>query len=245
MVVAVLMPAFNEQAAIGQVIAGVPPVVHDRAVHVIVIDDGSTDATASIAADAGADVVVSRRNQGKGCALRSGLQRIGLLDPDAVVWMDADGQHPPEALPDITAPILSGSTDMVVGSRYLRPSKTKAPLNRRLVRRAVILAVESLSGYRLTDPFSGYRGFSPAGVEVLELTGERYECELEAFFSVAEAGLRIEEIAIPRLYSDHSSKMGYHRGRLRGRMDVLRGYARTLVAHSSRWPIERNAPINA
>lgn len=245
MAIVVLMPAFNEQRAIGAVIAGLPSQVHGHQVRVTVIDDGSTDATASIARELGADVMSLPSNRGKGRALQCGMEGVKSLDPDAVVWMDSDGQHPPEALAAITAPVVNASADMVVGSRYLRSSRTRAPLNRRLVRRVVIRAIESISGVQTTDPFSGYRCFSPMAVDALELTGDRYECELEAFFSVAKAGLVIEEIAIPRIYSHHSSKMGYHRGDLLGRLDVLRGYARTLAVHGSRRRIEKAASINA
>lgn len=245
MVIAVVMPAFNEQRSIGAVIAGLPSQVHDHQVHVTVIDDGSTDATASIARELGAEVLTLPSNRGKGHALRCGMEHVKDLDPDAVVWMDSDGQHAPSDLPAITAPVMSASADMVVGSRYLRSSRTRAPFNRRLVRRLVISAIESISGVHTTDPFSGYRCFSPLGVEALELTGDRYECELEAFFSTARAGLIIEEIAIPRIYSHHSSKMGYHRGDFLGRLDVLRGYARTLAVHGSRRHIETTASIRA
>lgn len=243
MAVAVLIPAFNEQPTIGAVVAGLPPQVHDRPVHVTVIDDGSTDATAAIAGDLGADVMILPMNRGKGYALRSGLDRVRHLDPDAVVWMDADGQHPPDALPAITAPVLGGTADMVVGSRYLRPSRIKAPLNRRLVRRVAIRTIRAISGLRLTDPFSGYRCFSSVGIDVLELTGDRYESELEAFFSVAGAGLIIEEIAIPRIYSHSGSKMGYRRGDLRGRLDVLWGYVRTFALRSRKRSIETIASL--
>ena len=245
MAVVVLMPAFNEQHAIGEVISGLPKTVHQRSVRVTVVDDGSTDDTAMIAAKAGADVITSDSNRGKGHALRLGMERIGHSDLEALVWMDADGQHRPEELPAITDAVLHGDADMVVGSRYLSTSKSKAPLNRRLVRRAAIESIRSVSGIRLTDPFSGYRCFSPAGVDVLDLEGDRYECELEAFFCVARSGLMIEEVAIPRVYTTQSSKMGYHRGRVLGRFDVLKSYARTIQLHGSSMPLRTRPSINA
>ena len=245
MAVAVLIPAFNEQPAIGEVISGLPETVHQRSVRVTVVDDGSTDATSTIAAQAGADVVTCAVNKGKGHALRLGIQHLGHSDLDAVVWMDADGQHRPDALPEVTEPVLRGSADMVVGSRYLRASGCKAPLNRRLVRRAVIESMRSISGIRLTDPFSGFRCFSRAGIDAVALSGDRYECELEAFFSIAKAGLVIEEVAIARIYSPQTSKMGHHRGKILGRVDVVRGYARTILEHRSGSPQRTRTPLNA
>ena len=245
MAIAVLMPAFNEQRSIGEVISGLPETVHHRSVQVSVVDDGSTDDTAMIAAEAGANVITSRINRGKGHALRLGMERIGHSELDALVWMDADGQHRPDALPGITEAVLQGHADMVVGSRYLRTSRTKAPLNRRLVRWAVIKSISQISGIRLSDPFSGYRCFSPAAVEALALRGNRYECELEAFFCVASAGLVIEEFAISRIYSAQSSKMGHHRGKILGRLDVVKGYARTILEHGSKSRLTTGTTINA
>lgn len=245
MAVAVLMPAFNEQRAIGELINGLPDTVHQLPVRVTVVDDGSTDDTARIAAEAGADVITLRINRGKGHALRLGMENVSHSDLDALVWMDADGQHRPEALPSITGAVLTGDADMVVGSRYLRRSKSKAPLNRRLVRWAVIKSITRISGIRLTDPFSGYRCFSPAALEAIALRGHRYECELEAFFCIAGSGLVIEEVAIARIYSAQNSKMGHHRGKILGRLDVMKGYARTILEHSSRSRFETRTTINA
>ena len=245
MAVVVLMPAFNEQRTIGKVIGGLPDTVQQRPIRVTVVDDGSTDDTARIAAEAGADVITSRMNRGKGHALRLGMESVGHSDLDALVWMDADGQHRPEALPSITRAVLTGDADMVVGSRYLRRSRSKAPLNRRLVRWAVIESITRISGIRLTDPFSGYRCFSPSALEAIALRGHRYECELEAFFSVAGSDLVIEEVAIARIYSAQGSKMGYHRGKILGRLDVMKGYARTILEHSSRSRFDTRTTINA
>ncbi len=244
MTIALLMPAFNEQGTIGEVIERLPSHVRNRPVRVTVIDDGSTDATAAIARQAGAEVISNPANNGKGWALRRGLRQIKEIDPEAVVWMDSDGQHQPEALESIAESVLDGSADMVVGSRYLASSQIKAPLNRRLVRWAAIRAIASLTGFRLTDPFSGYRCFSAAAVQALKLTGDRYECELEAFFSVIQANLSVKEVPIPRLYSGHCSKMGHSGGRVLGRSRVVLGYLRTLLAQGSNRSSQTNPHLN-
>lgn len=229
MAIFILMPALNETETIGAVVGAIPNSVNGRPVRVVVVDDGSTDDTAEKAQAGGAETVVSSVNQGKGSALRLGLDHVDGLDIDALVWMDSDGQHPPAALPTLVEPVLAGAADMVVGSRYLQASTSKAPLNRRMVRKATIAAIETVSGFRLTDPFSGYRCFSRLALDALALSGDRYECELEAFFSVAGAGLTIEEVPIPRIYGANTSKMGYRHGRILGRLKVVNGYAVTLV----------------
>lgn len=227
--VGVLMPAFNEASKIGMVVAAMPQEIEGHAVSLLVVDDGSDDGTTAEARLLGATVVTLPVNRGKGYALRSGMTYLDHLGLEAIVWMDADGQHSPGSLPILVAPVLSGQADMVVGSRYVTASATHAPWNRRMVRRATIRTITRITGHRLTDPFSGFRCFSPSAVEALEIAGDGYGCELEAFFSVARAGLRIVEVPIPRIYGPNTSKMGYHSGRLRGRAQVVGCYARTVL----------------
>ncbi|MEA1902819.1 MAG: glycosyltransferase family 2 protein [Actinomycetota bacterium] len=230
MALGLLVPAFNEAAKIGAVLDAVPARVAEHDVTVIVVDDGSTDGTAAVAADKGATVHVQPENGGKGLALRRGMDEAGELKLDALVWMDSDGQHRPEDLERIVRPILDGSAAMVVGSRYMSRSRSKAPLNRRLVRQATIEAIRHITGRSLTDPFSGYRAFSPEAVEAIELCGNQYESELEALFCVSRAALPVLEVPIDRIYGPDTSKMGFHRGRILGRMAVMAGYVRTIRA---------------
>ena len=113
--IVVLIPAYNEERYIGSVVLK----ARRYAEAVIVVDDGSTDATAEIAEAAGAVVVRHAENRGKGAALNSGFRRARGLDPQALVVLDADGQHRPEEMGQVLSPILSGEADIVVGSRYL------------------------------------------------------------------------------------------------------------------------------
>lgn len=229
MALGVVIPAFNEAATIDAVLSGLPGKIEGREVVVIVVDDGSTDDTAAVAGRHGVTVIRGATNVGKGCALRTGMEEAASLDLDAVVWMDSDGQHLPGDLGTIAAPVLDGTADMAVGSRYMSPTAIKAPLNRRMVRGATIAAIRAFTGITLTDPFSGYRSFSPRAAATIDLVGHSYESELEALFSVWQAGLAVKEIPISRIYCPNTSKMGFHRGRLLGRLDVIRGYARTIV----------------
>jgi glycosyltransferase involved in cell wall biosynthesis len=225
----VVIPAFNEAATIDAVLEGLPGKIDGHDVVVIVVDDGSTDDTAAIAERRDVTVIRSAENVGKGCALRTGMEETAPLDLDAVVWMDSDGQHLPGDLEAVAAPVLKGSADMVVGSRYMSPAVSKAPLNRRMVRGATIPAIRAATGITLTDPFSGYRSFSPRATASLDLKGDCYESELEALFSVWRSGLVVEETPISRIYGRGTSKMGFHRGKLLGRIHVIRGYVRTIL----------------
>lgn len=229
MAVGLIVPAFNEATKIGPILDAVPETVSGEALVVMVVDDGSTDETASVASAAGAVVLAQEKNGGKGLALRRGMAETKNLGFRALVWMDSDGQHRPEDLERLVRPVLDGSVGMVVGSRYLGRSSSKAPLNRRMVRKATIAAVRSITGQRLTDPFSGYRAFSPEAAASIELCGDRYESELEAMFCVCSAGLAVVEVPIDRVYGPDTSKMGFHKGRIIGRMSVVSGYAKTIV----------------
>lgn len=229
MPIGVIIPAFNEAGSIGTVLGAVPAEVLGRQLTVVVVDDGSDDGTGDVASVAGVRVLRQPRNIGKGCALRRGMAEVRRMGLEAVLWMDSDGQHRPEDIPRLAGPVLEGCADMVVGSRYLSSASTRAPVNRRLVRKATIAALGRITGLELTDPFSGFRCFSPPAVDAVELSGDCYESELEATLMVAKAGLTIAEVPIARVYGPCTSKMGYH-GALRGRLGVIRGYARTILA---------------
>ena len=100
----ILIPAFNEERAIGAVIAGIPNDIAGLRTSVVVIDDGSTDATAAAARHSGAEVIRLDTNHGKGAAMRHGRSYAVALASDVVVAIDADGQHDPTCVPDLVAP---------------------------------------------------------------------------------------------------------------------------------------------
>ncbi len=178
-------------------------------------------------------------NQGKGASLRLGLAQLDGCTFDGVIFMDTDGQHDPEYLPQLIRPVIDDIADMVVGSRYLTsPARGKTPWNRYLVRTATVATLNRILGVRITDPYSGYRVMNPAMLASLDLIGDRYESELEMLFSAHRAGLRIDERPISKVYSGTTSKMSARRGRLLGRAEVVWGYATTIVrgARRSRRP---------
>ena len=224
-----LVPAFNEASKIGTLLEEVPTTVDGIEVEVVVIDDGSTDQTRAVAMASGVGVLRNETNQGKGAALCRGLKALSGRTIDAIVWMDADGQHRPSSIPDIVRPVLRDRIDLCVGSRYLSAHQSgSAPLNRRIVRNLVMRTVRRRTGFDVTDPFSGFRCFSPAAYRALSLVGCGYESELESCFSVARAGLTYGEVPIERIYGPGMSKMGYVDGALLGRLRVVIGYARAI-----------------
>jgi len=167
--VVVFLPAHDEEQVIGSVIDRIPAQVSGRAVHVLVIDDGSGDATADLARRAGAEVLSLGHNHGLGAAVRRGLAEAAARSPVAGVYLDADGEYPPEEITAVVAPVLRGEADYVIGSRFAGRIDSMRP-HRRLGN-VVLTRWLRWAARRpdLTDGQSGFRAFSPAALADAEV----------------------------------------------------------------------------
>jgi glycosyltransferase involved in cell wall biosynthesis len=192
-----VIPAFNEERFIGSVVLK----ARRYASTVIVVDDGSTDATAWIAEAAGAKVVRHERNRGKGAALDTGFQAAAEIAPAAVVTLDADFQHRPRELLRLLEPVLAGEADIVVGSRYLE-GKGGVPRHRIWGHRVFTWVTNVASGIAVSDSQSGFRAFSPRALEAIGFSSEGFAVESEMQFLAQEHGLRIAEAPVSALYED-------------------------------------------
>jgi len=196
-----LIPAYNEERFIGSVVLK----ARRYADAVIVVDDGSTDATGEIARAAGATVVRHEHNRGKGAALNTGLRKARALAPEAIVTLDGDGQHLIEEMPLVLAPILEGKADIVVGSRYLN-GRCFVPLHRILGHRAFTFLTNLVSGVHVTDSQSGFRAFSPRAVEALLFSSSGFSVESEMQFLARENDLRMVEVPVTARYEDRPKR---------------------------------------
>jgi glycosyltransferase involved in cell wall biosynthesis len=180
MKVIVQIPCFNEERTLPQVIADIPRRIEgvDR-VEVLVVDDGSTDATAEVARRCGADHLVRHTvNQGLARAFRSGLDAALLLGADVIVNTDADNQYAGSAIPDLIRPILEGRADVVVGDRRPATLAHFSPLKRRL-QRIGSFVVRRLSGTTVPDAVSGFRALSrSAALRINVLSSFSYTIEM-------------------------------------------------------------------
>ena len=226
----VLMTALDEEQGLADLLPKLPTHVDGHDVQIIVIDDGSTDATSAVARDHGCITLTSESNHGKGASLQIGLKALQDLEYDALVLMDSDGQHDPDEFAAMVEPILDGTVDLMVGSRYLAsPGRGHAPWNRYLVRSASVVLLNTILSLDITDPYSGYRAMTPAAVGCIELVGDRYESELEMIFCAVHHEMRVAEKPIPKIYGPATSKMGMRYGKLFGRIDVVSRYALTIA----------------
>lgn len=158
-----IIPAYNEAATLAQVLSEVS--LAETGCEVVVIDDGSQDATAAIAERAGAQVIRHPFNLGYGAALQTGYKYAVLRNASLVVQMDADGQHDPSEIRRLTEPVENGECDLIVGSRFLESSGYRHGVLRTLGR-LLFRGLVRLAGLRVSDPTSGFQAMNRKVLDV-------------------------------------------------------------------------------
>jgi len=157
--VVLFLPAHDEEATVASVVGRVPELVLGRRVECLVVDDGSSDRTAELAAGAGAVVLGSGANRGLGAAVRTGLAAAVRRGAAAVAFCDADGEYDPRELDRLVAPILEGRADYVVGSRFAGEIR-RMPPHRRAGNRLLTRLLGWMARAPISDGQSGYRALS-------------------------------------------------------------------------------------
>lgn len=203
----ILLPAFNEGSAIGEVVAGLLP----RFPRVVVVDDGSLDDTAERALAAGAVVLRHPLNRGQGAALQTAIEYALAAGAACLVTFDSDGQHRPEDLPRLLEPIAAGRADVVLGSRFLGDPGA-IPRGRRWLLRAAVLFTRWTSGTRLTDTHNGLRAFSRRAAERVDIRLDRMAHASELIDQIRRSGLGWEEVPVTVRYTDYSRRKGQRAG---------------------------------
>lgn len=199
----VIIPALNEQAAIGSIVKRSLEYADD----VLVIDDGSDDNTSRIASEAGARVIKHPNNRGKGVSLKDAFGEVSGYD--IVVTIDGDGQHNPDEIPLLMEPIREGSADLVNGSRYLNGFDEETPAYRRVGQRVLDIATNITSGTNVTDSQSGFRAFNGKTLKCYRFRDTGFGIESEMLADAAEHDLKIVEVPITVRYDvENSSTKG-------------------------------------
>ncbi|HET7343161.1 MAG TPA: glycosyltransferase family 2 protein, partial [Methylomirabilota bacterium] len=194
----VLLPAFNESARIGRVLAGIRAAAPDA--DVLVVDDGSADDTAAVARAAGARVVRLPFNLGAGVAAQTGYKFAVREGYDCVVQLDSDGQHEPADIPRLFAVIATGEADVAIGSRFLAGAGYRAGALRRTGMGLFGLLARLLTGVRFSDVTSGYRAFARDVVRFVATEWYPTDyADADVLITLRRAGFRLTEVPV-RMY---------------------------------------------
>jgi glycosyltransferase involved in cell wall biosynthesis len=191
---AVVIAAFNEQDAIGSVLEKMPRCVGDQELDVIVVDDGSSDATSEVARAHGVLVCQMPRNGGHGVALRLGYRLAREFGARYIATLDADGQYDPMQLPIVVAPLIAGQADFVNGSRRLGEAHTTDKVRSFGV---VVFGrlMTMLTGHRITDPASGFRAMRAEVTAAVPQTQPQYQTS-ELLIGTIFAGFTVVEVPV-------------------------------------------------
>jgi glycosyltransferase involved in cell wall biosynthesis len=199
----IIVPAFNEATTLQAVIAGV-----QACGSVVVVDDGSADATARIAAEAGVAVLRHPINLGQGAALQTGIDYALARDAEAIVTFDADGQHRPGDVLRLVEALQRSHADFALGSRFLGQTQDTVPPMRRLLLRAATLFTRMTTGLAVSDAHNGLRAMTARGARSIRLHQNRMAHASEILDQIAASGLPYVEVPVTIDYTRYSMAKG-------------------------------------
>ncbi len=190
----VIIPAYNEEGSVGEVVEAVRRVAPQAPV--VVIDDGSIDGTAQVAREAGAELLRLPHHLGLGGAVQTGYRFAFEHGYDCVVRVDSDGQHNPAEIPVLLEKLRSDGFDMVTGSRFLKPNGYRVQWVRRLGGLVFSLVLYPILGRRITDPTSGFAAVNRRALEVFSRSFPLEYPEIEALVVLQRKALRFCEVPV-------------------------------------------------
>lgn len=198
----VVIPAFNEEKTIAEVIGAIPKKISGvTQIEIIVVDDQSRDKTGEIGRSLGATVLRHRLNLGAGGATLTGIDAARKRGADMVITIDGDGQHDPKEIVKLVQAHLESGADLVIGSRFLSDSLEQMPALKNFGNRVMNGITYMFSGKHVTDSQSGFRLFGRrliAGFDRFTTSG--YEFCSETIINTKKMGLKIVEVPISTIY---------------------------------------------
>lgn len=204
-----VIPAYREADTIGEVVRR----IRDLGLSVIVVDDGSDDATAEIAFSAGATVLRHSTNLGKGAALQTGIRAALEAQAEWIITLDGDGQHDPADLPALLDTAQRGAFDIVCGNRMANPRGM--PWIRRATNHLMSRWISRATGQEIPDSQCGFRAYRAGLLQDLQCKTSHFEWESEVLVRASALGARIGSCPIRTIYGQEQSKIRPIRDTLR------------------------------
>ena len=199
-VVAVVIPAYQAAATIADVVSRARRAA--VAATVYVVDDGSQDGTGDRGRAQGATVLVHDGNRGKGAALATGIEAALTGGADVIVTLDADGQHPPEDIPRLAAPVLRGDADLVLGARARAGAM---PWGRRCTNWLSAALASRIGGVPVDDAQTGFRALSHRVAVAIRPAERGYDFETAFLLAALAGGFAVRSVPVPTLYDGRPS----------------------------------------
>ena len=210
----IAIPVYNEQKHLAQVLEQVVPYAHsENGSHdatVLVIDDGSTDASPALLAHFPVEVIRHATNRGYGRSMQAAFRWAAVDGFDWVVTLDCDEQHEPARIPDFLAAAARDDADVISGSRYLSLSDDNdvPPPDRRAINHRITVELNDRLGLTLTDGFCGFKAYRTDAVAKLSLSESGYAFPMQIRVEAVAHGLRIDELPVKLIYNDLNRSFG-------------------------------------
>ena len=217
MKIVALIPCYNEARTIGDVVSEAKKCV-DK---VVVVDDGSCDGTSQAAKRSGAFVIRHDYNKGYGEAVRSGLGLVEWEKNDIVVMLDGDGQHNPKDIPKVLNPVLEGTVDLVVGSRFME-NGTKMPRYRGFGIRVITFLYNFGSKVKLSDSQCGFKACKMSVLNACPINESGLGASVELLIKARSKGFVLREVPVSCFYPKSGAKRNPVRHGLAVALDVIR-----------------------
>jgi glycosyltransferase involved in cell wall biosynthesis len=205
----IAIPVYNEQRHIERVLELVLEHVPDPG-SVLVIDDGSKDATPTLLAQFPVEVIRHAHNRGYGRSMQDAFRWAVVDGFDWVVTMDCDEQHEPAAIPQFVEAARAGDADVISGSRYLKEFRCadNPPPDRQAINAQITAELNDRLGLNLTDAFCGFKAYRVAALREIALDVDGYAFPMQFWVQAAAAGLRIRELPVRLIYNDPRRSFG-------------------------------------
>ncbi|MBT7238005.1 glycosyltransferase family 2 protein [Candidatus Woesearchaeota archaeon] len=199
----IIIPAYNEENSIGDVIDSLREHNYNN---IVVVDDGSKDNTYKIAKEKKVHALRHIINRGQGAALQTATDYALLQGANIIVHFDADGQHNPKQIENLTTPIINNEAQATLGSRFL--SKQHLPRDRKIILQGAKLIIRLMYGIKLTDVHNGFRAFSREAIKKIKIRGDGMEHASEILEQIKKKNIKYKEVPVIIRYTEETLKKG-------------------------------------